>query len=215
MRPLNILRATSIILGVIGFAQVGFAQTIVGSAHDLRAVGGSLPAAGGEICVVCHAPHNNQNAATELLWNRASTGAVFTTYSSDTFDGGAGGRGTAAPQPSGTSLQCLSCHDGTLAVDAYGSVPGTGLLMGAIGSGSGDFGTDLSNEHPISVPIAGDTDGNINVNPVGPGGPLPLFGGNIECGTCHDVHNENTAGAFLLYIDNSADSALCQECHQK
>jgi hypothetical protein len=210
MKILKLLRATSIVLGVIGFAPIVSAQTIVGSAHDLRGLGGSLPAVGGEICVVCHAPHNNQNAATELLWNRATTAEVFVTYSSDTFDGGTGGRGTPAPQPSGTSLQCLSCHDGTLAVDAYGQVAGAPTLMGGINPNA-DFGTDLSNDHPISIPIAGDTDGNINTTPAG----LPLFSGNIECGTCHDVHNEDAVGANLLYIDNAADSALCQECHQK
>jgi hypothetical protein len=210
MKIRKLLQATLIVLGVIGFAPIVSAQTIVGSAHDMRGLGPDFPAGGGEICVVCHAPHNNQNAATELLWNRASTAEVFITYSSDTFDGGAGGRGTPAPQPSGTSLQCLSCHDGTLAVDAYGQVAGT-TLMDTINSNA-DFGTDLSNDHPISIPIAGDTDGNINTSPTG----LPLFSGDIECGTCHDVHNEDAvAGTPLLYIDNSANSALCQECHQK
>lgn len=202
----------ALLLAVFCFPSVAYAQ-IAGSAHDLRGLGPDFPAANGEICVVCHAPHNNQNTAGELLWNRGSQTVAFTTYSSATLDGGLGGRGTAAPQPSGVSLQCLGCHDGTLAVDAYGQVSGT-TVIDTINS-EADLGTNLANDHPISIPIVGDTDGDINESPAGPNGPLPLFAGNIECGTCHDVHNEDTAGSKLLYIDNSVDSALCQECHQK
>ena len=44
---------------VAGLFFVGTASAqIAGTAHDLSAVTG----AGAEVCVVCHAPHNNQNA---------------------------------------------------------------------------------------------------------------------------------------------------------
>ena len=50
-------------------------------------------------------------------------------------------------QPDGVSLLCLSCHDGTVALDAYGGDPGN---AGTIGD-QFDLGTDLNNDHPISI----------------------------------------------------------------
>jgi predicted CXXCH cytochrome family protein len=201
-----VVAAALIALPTIAFAQIS------GSAHDLS--GGGL--SGGEICNVCHTPHNADDTVSDApLWDHEVTAtASFTLYSSTTLDATVG-------QPSGVSKLCLSCHDGTVAVDAFGGAAGT-TLIGAVDTGSGDFGTDLSNDHPISftynTALSG-TDGELfdpSVDTTSLGGTIAadmLFSDNMECASCHDVHNANGNTALLL-IDN-ASSALCLTCHDK
>lgn len=130
----------------------------------------------GEVCVYCHTPHGAQNSSAPL-WNRTlPTTGNYTPYSSTTIDTNGG----TIPQPDGISLACLSCHDGTIAVDAIINAPGSGTAWGgpvapnhyalnpAGGVGScllchnqdtfvgGNFtpaalGQNLSNQHPISM----------------------------------------------------------------
>jgi formate-dependent nitrite reductase cytochrome c552 subunit len=69
-----------------------------------------------EACVYCHVPHESSTAAP--LWNRQmpeTTGYVM--YSSPHFDSNPG------RAPDGISLACLSCHDGSIAVDAVLNTP--------------------------------------------------------------------------------------------
>ena len=65
---------------------------ITGSAHDFS----SQAWAGGQVCIVCHAPHNSQ-----APWCRCGTGATtsttFTLYGSPTF--GAPASPPAPPRP--------------------------------------------------------------------------------------------------------------------
>jgi formate-dependent nitrite reductase cytochrome c552 subunit len=57
------------------------------------------------------------------LWNRAlPIDTTYQTYGSPNFDGA----GPTAGKPKGVSLACLSCHDGTVAVDALINGPGSG-----------------------------------------------------------------------------------------
>ena len=75
---------------VAGFASLSFGQTIVGSAHDFSDGTGYLADAwnvSNEICITCHAPHNNLNAEGELLWNHTlSADGIYTPYDSPTMD---------------------------------------------------------------------------------------------------------------------------------
>ncbi len=104
------------------------AGSIVGSRHDLlglnqRGYGTeSGPMTGAtfnnynERCVYCHTPHNASPAAP--LWNRElPVQSGYQMYSSPNFDSKPG------PAPDGISLACLSCHDGTVAVDAVLNKP--------------------------------------------------------------------------------------------
>lgn len=121
-----------------------------------------------EVCVFCHTPHGADSRAP--LWNRsmATTGA-YTPYASSTIDTGGG----VIPQPDGISLACLSCHDGTIALDALRNQPGSGaIITGTINSAGWTFQNlpnspadntlpedgritnltrDLSDDHPISM----------------------------------------------------------------
>jgi predicted CXXCH cytochrome family protein len=138
--------------------------------------------------------------------------AVFTPYDSATLDATPG-------QPAGVSLLCLSCHDGTVAIDSFGGATGTSFV-----SGAALVGTDLANDHPIGFTYdaalnAADPEVNDPTTTVsGLGGNIDvdmLFGlsnDQLECASCHNVHDD-LFGNFL--IKDNAASALCLTCHDK
>ncbi len=199
---------------VAGFSSVSFAQSIVGSPHDFS----NQTFARGEICLPCHAPHNNQVVTDAPLWNHEVTTAVYTTYTSPTLD--AGTPPGSLDQPGGVSKLCLSCHDGTVAVDAFGGQPGTIFIFG-----DANLGTDFSNDHPISFiydTTLAATDGELFDPATAPSGIAGstgtiaqdmLFADRVECASCHDVHN--SFGFDELLLKSNAASALCLTCHDK
>jgi predicted CXXCH cytochrome family protein len=199
---------------VLLFAPISFGQSIKGSAHDFS---GQTWNATGEICIVCHTPHNaNTTVANSPLWNHALTAtSSFTLYSSavsSTFNGTTG-------QPDASSKLCLSCHDGTVALENFSGNTGGSHMI----SGANNLGINLSNDHPISFDYNAalvSTDGGLNdpaTAPSGLGGTIEqkmLFGGKMQCASCHDVHNSATGTTHLLLTSNAA-SALCLTCHKK
>lgn len=77
----------------------------------------------GEICVYCHTPHGANTAAAVPLWNRSlPTTTTYTTY--DKLN--TSSLTQAVYQPGAASLPCLSCHDGSQAIDAIINMPGSG-----------------------------------------------------------------------------------------
>ena len=147
-------------------------QLITGSPHDLQAAFGVT-----DICVFCHTPHAATTDAP--LWNKPATGSSYTTYDnniSQTLDAPLASDGPGAtPAIGSVSLACLTCHDGTQAMDTVINAPGHGFDgaggattptrigdilvpvdadadIGSIGSsGIADLTTDLSNDHPIGI----------------------------------------------------------------
>ncbi len=77
----------------------------------------------GEVCVYCHTPHGAGVALQAPLWNRTSSNTAgyvtYNTLGSATLTGN-----VTTPGPA--SLTCLSCHDGTVAVDSIINMPGSG-----------------------------------------------------------------------------------------
>ena len=191
---------------VAAFTAVSMAG-IKNTDHDLSGTGGTT-----EICIFCHTPHNADiSVADAPLWNHELTGSTFTPYSSATLTA------TDVGQPDGISKLCLSCHDGVTNLDAYGGKPG-----GTIMTGGAVIGEDLSDDHPISFTYndaLASADGGLwppSSTNSGLGGTIQadmLFSDKLECGSCHDVH-DNTLQPFLR-IDNSLESALCLTCHDK
>ncbi len=242
---------------------------VAGSFHDLSTQTGNTD----EVCVFCHTPHGAATAAAVPLWNKVlSDPTIYTRYSSlngTTLDG-------AEADVGSVSLACLSCHDGTQAMDVVLNAPGSGAYNAAgieIDAGAiGNMGsppvrsleTDLTDDHPISIQYAGggcvgtDTDGaspcttlgdadfnqpvktTINAIPIwwvdssaGTTGvrestDMQLYtrfetgfdaSGEpfVECGSCHDPHNDATAGigsVAFLRVQNTA-SQICTACHVK
>lgn len=174
----------------------------------------------GEICAPCHTPHQALTN-TVPLWNHApsANAGSFTPYPS-----GAGTTMAATPgQPSGVSLMCLGCHDGSVALAAYGADAGSPTNSTTIASGAlVGSGGDMSLDHPISFAYAdstGDTYIKATTASVPSGGTIAdlLTAGNMECSSCHDVHAQDGDAATadgLLIVDN-AGSALCLTCHDK
>ncbi|NOY37462.1 MAG: cytochrome c3 family protein [Chlorobi bacterium] len=192
--------------GLFSFT-VSFGQ-ITGSAHDFSGQSWAT----GILCGVCHTPHNaNGTVANAPLWNHEVTTSSYTLYSSPTLD-------ATVNQPSASSKLCLSCHDGTVALENFGGVTtGTNFI-----TGNALLGTDLSTEHPISFvynTALATADGELydpSTQNSGLGSTIAndlLFSGSLECASCHDVHNTQN-NSYLLRIDNTG-SALCLTCHNK
>jgi hypothetical protein len=195
---------------------------VASTPHNLSVDGPGTAKATSEtqVCVFCHTPHGATNSPGTPLWNRALSGQTYTTYSSSSLD--AETIAGQLDQPAGSSKLCLSCHDGTLAISSVNvlggqvnvSVPMSGLGPGdTMPPGEGELtgftrnlGTDLSNDHPISLTY--DTnlattdgelrdpavEGHIAVRAPGVRPPVPLeatgAGGaaQVQCASCHDPH---------------------------
>jgi len=180
---------------------------ISGSKHDFSGTGWAIgPSGGAEICVPCHTPHNADLSVTDApLWNHEVTTATFDLYSSSTLN-------ATMAQPTGISKLCLSCHDGTVALENFGGNTGGSNFI----TGNALLGTNLKNDHPVGFTYDAalaaadgelvDPSANATVNGL-------LFSGQLECASCHDVHN-STGNAYLLQINN-VGSALCLTCHVK
>jgi len=188
-----------------------------GSAHDFTSATWNRK---GELCLPCHTPHNGSSAVP--LWNHANSLAVFVMYNKTASSQNS----PPAGQPSPSSLSCLSCHDGITALDAFGGNPGTWNMANAPDRYKSEsiLGTDLSNDHPISIPYNTSValaDGKL-YDPVTAFSGLPsggtirkdmLFNDKVECSSCHDVHN-SMGNSRLLKKENTG-SALCLTCHDK
>ena len=148
-----------------------------------------------ELCNVCHTPHNADNTTVKPspLWNHKVTATNYSSlYSSPTLN--------AVPtQPTSISKLCLSCHDGTVAVDSFGVKIGENYVSTKSWPYAIQIaiGTNLSNHHPVSIrydsalaaknPKLKNPDTSLS----GLGGTIShdlLNGGVLECSSCHDVH---------------------------
>lgn len=256
----------------VGWAGLGSAG-IVGSHHDMTSAesqvnAGADPLNTTEVCVFCHTPHGADTSAAVPLWNKGlPSSASFTTYDqlgTSTLDGEVLSVGSV-------SLACLSCHDGTQAMDSVinapgkdGFVPGGAPIAGNVlmtndlDQLAPVLGTDLQDDHPVGVEYAGgacagatadcdpaaattgdadfvtaqyDTVNGQNVFWVDVAGgtadrrektDMILYtrtftagaGPSVECGSCHDPHNDAEQPLMFLRTDN-AGSGVCLACHIK
>lgn len=202
----SILLTASILLLIPGAAS---ALSVVGSEHDLS---GTNAADDGRVCAYCHTPHNASSSVVPL-WNRDLIDTGFTMYASPTIDM------TIATKPQGVSLACLSCHDGTIAVDQLFGDPWNADGSNVIDPTEGAYlGKDLGNDHPISITYNAALDLKFVSAGSGKVGALPLFGTSalpgtgdqVECASCHSVHDDQNMP--FLRIKNT-NSALCTTCH--
>jgi hypothetical protein len=241
----------SFVIGlVLAMGSVAMAITtgagITGTLHDLSTTGSGGIAIGQasetRICIFCHTPHFSAKATDPgmagvnyyPLWNHEmSSIATYVTYTNG-FENSSmisAQLNATVGQPGGVSKLCLSCHDGSIAVNSYGHYQGNPT----VGAGSGSTGIimpgsfkigasgDLSNHHPIgfnyaavsavddeiydaSTPLNGGT--GLTINDV-------LWAGKVECVSCHSVHNKKNEGFKFLWVNDNNASALCLSCHNK
>jgi predicted CXXCH cytochrome family protein len=185
---------------------------VVNSKHNMGNYTGQGGAVGaGDVCYFCHAAHNTGTIAP--LWARTNpTNGGYQTFSS----------GTISVNIAGTvddfSLACMSCHDGTVAVNQ--------TIKGKLGTNAGNvyvavgntrIGPDLRNDHPVSLqwPAPDATNGLLASVPA----PFRTYNTNrgatnltaaLTCGSCHAVH-DTTFSKFLRA--NPAAAGFCALCH--
>jgi hypothetical protein len=158
------IRAIAAACAMVAFSGAAVAQTIAGSPHDLSS-GDAANSDNNEVCAYCHTPHGGSNDDGPL-WNKPATGSTYTTYDSTTIDGV-----VLTNDPAPVSMACLTCHDGTQAIDAVINAPGSGSnatnLRGGvtIGNGFANLGADLSNDHPIAIQYGGFNPGSGQIDP--------------------------------------------------
>jgi predicted CXXCH cytochrome family protein len=211
------------------------AQTNVGISG--KGTPGETTGVDSQVCVFCHTPHGSTDSADAPIWNKpalaGNTGVLgtekYTRYASTTLDATNVAVGSV-------SLACLSCHDGTQAMNAVVNAPGSGndqslyeasAAMGTNADSNGveipNLSTDLSNDHPISMQYAGGgckvgagthtaacgtlTDPDF-VTPVGNSiNNTPMWWVNTDAGT---GFNDMTAGATI-----GGDAVTGQNTRQK
>lgn len=175
-----------------------------------------------EACVYCHTPHGGRTERP--LWNRRlSTGGyrMPETPVSMVMDA----------QPSGTAQLCLSCHDGTVALDDVlnpplthtgPSAPGEPIKRCATDCHKGGdpkggfnwekvwFDTDLRRQHPFSITYDPARAAGFQPAAAVEAAGLRLEDGKVQCNTCHEPHSQ--ANGKFLRIPNTGGS-LCLVCH--
>lgn len=192
------------------------AGTIAGSAHDFSNYSWS----GGQVCIACHDPHNASTSVTVApQWNHALTTQSYALYSTPSLKAQVG-------QPGMLSKLCLSCHDGTVALDSFGGTTGSQYV-----STANNVGTTLKDDHPIGFTydtalanLNGSlfdpasktvTVGSGSTTQSGTISSMMLFSGQLECPSCHDAHNKYTADATGLLRITASGGAICMACHNK
>lgn len=142
MKKLNLLLAGAALCLPL-LAQAGTNRGIEGSVHDFSNVTNNTWNTRSGVCSPCHQAHHTDPNQLIPLWNHATSVASFTMYDSPTMNA------TLDATPSGSSLACLSCHDGTVAINA--SISGVSGTNGPIFiDESAQIGPDLHTTHPIS-----------------------------------------------------------------
>lgn len=213
------------VLLVVAFAIPTMASAgISNTKHNLSSTGpGSVHFSdtGVDMCRFCHMPHN-ADTSRGTLWARAApTGTAFTSPTA-TSDGTPllatnGALGVA-------SQKCLSCHDGTVAlnttVNKFGAI---NIVASSIAGGNtsnvgGNIflrGTmqyaDLNGQHPVGIPFA-HTAGSAAVNAQY---GSPSLSGCLD-GATMCVTGASGGGAYLKLFGTAVTDARleCGSCHE-
>lgn len=190
------------------------ATSIKDTKHNLGTAGTGtvhLTAGTDEVCVFCHTPHGGA-LATAPLWNKNLPATTYQLYGSTggesaTLDGTILAVGSV-------SQACLSCHDGTQAMDNMINAPGSGgfnaggarpagyvwtgaAADGLMPAGVTNLGSDLRNDHPIGAPYCG--------------GGLTDTGGTCVDPDFKAVSTSLINGAIQFWVDTTGGTAGTRE----
>jgi len=205
----------------LGFPVAAWGQTgLASSRHDFT--DDATVAGGVGLCTFCHTPHSAQE--TKLLWNHTASAETYTW--SDLTETTGGTPLTGFDQNwGGVSKNCLSCHDGTVAIGDVAwfraAAPATPLfadkhdqltdpykLTGKLGGGDGD----LAGNHPVAVPFPFQSAAN-TYNSITSGAQAVLSGWVADPETLgirlfHDIGGGSVAGAVA-----GSTGIECSSCH--
>jgi hypothetical protein len=193
---------------------------ILGSPHDFSSQSWNTdPADPATVCSTCHTPHHADSSVVPL-WSHQTTATTFKMYNNANV-AVANLQATVDAQPAGPSKACLSCHDGTVAINTYGGAN----LSARITHGSPVYITnsanvtaeavgDLTHSHPISLSFTPSIVGsganqdkwlyNPNTTPV-----LTPDSGTFVPG------NDMTINGFLLGGNNRLECTSCHDVHNQ
>ena len=197
--------------------------------HDLQDSVTSTPLG----CETCHLPHTSPTYGRSFLWAWKNLPSNLPTYVTPTNPSGALALPTGVNGNS-RSMLCFSCHDATSVanngITSANIIAGAGLPYPLVTT-TGGTSTQLETEHPVDAifPTTNDYVQPTILGSLGMYGTtatvgvdaLPLWDSlyHVECGTCHDVHNDYPAnkgpagGIPFLRVANTNGTALCRECH--
>ncbi len=180
--------------------------------------------AGVDMCRFCHMPHN-ANTTQGTLWARpAPTGTGFTSPT-------ATANGTPLPATNAAlgsaSQKCLSCHDGSVAmnttVNKFGTYTQVAATISATATGNVTVSggnvflasnlayTNLNGQHPVGIPFAGQVGSSAVTAQYGTATAAGCQAGIPEC-----VSGASAGGAYLKLFANSggAFQVECGTCHE-
>jgi hypothetical protein len=217
MKMMNTVLRGTLATGALLFTGVAFAG-IANTPHNLgsNGPGPNNYNATGDLCVFCHTPHGSDTAAPVALWNRKlpadPVAKGYVTYDSlgtSTLDG-------KTTLVGSVSIACLSCHDGTQAMNVVLNAPGsggwnpnvdpgvpqagwTGPASTANPAGSLNYATasiveiglDLRNDHPVGIQYGGG--GQDTANP----------GGTFKDQDFVNTANELIGGTRIWWVDTA------------
>ena len=221
MKYLGLIVLAIVLFSASSFAQPSNTSVITNTAHNFSLASWNDANTGGtgkQICQPCHTPHNAVHKM-EALWNHNSGSDNYVTWESSFVNGA-----YTFTEVGETSKLCLDCHDGQIAMSAFGGGSGTGNKMGGTPGqwGSMNLGTDLSDDHPINAPYTVTMvngvpsspkfevkNGSVYVKPItGWDGSNAIYGSGklrltntgtdyrVDCTTCHTPHGSaNTSKA--------------------
>ncbi len=228
MKYARILGLVLIVLTAsVSFAARAPKSAVFGSAHDFKT---AYSGASYTLCNFCHTAHKFGSAPTGpgyLLWNHTlSNVASYGVYTSDSM--------RSTPTDLGGQLVvsnlCLSCHDGTVAINSWYEGQAAAnfqpLPQGTLFMPNDTTVRDLTKQHPVNfVYPDATTAAAIGMQPaastssVDGNGNVPLFSGTMQCATCHDPHAGPSSGAHLFFRTfpstpaQTQTGSSCVYCH--
>ncbi len=177
-----------LVVSILSASGVAWATSGAGTLHDLSSTTWS-----DDVCIYCHVSMGVELGKGDPTWN------------------------PAASSPGRISDWCMSCHDGTVAVDKFHNPPTD--PAGSFIAGRASSGTNLNNDHPLNFSYDGALAASnrklarpFSSDWVDAAQTLPLFEGTLQCPTCHNPHNNSNPP--FLNVSNGR-SALCLTCHLK
>lgn len=222
MKKILAFVACTIMAGAtMAYAGMPAASGISGSKHDMNMYNGW----GGQIdnysrvCVFCHTPHNATNEKDDQgngypLWNHTFSSTKFDSYA---WAASANLAINIEDPMMGPSRLCMSCHDGSIAIDQHGTTAGSVNL-----SGDAAVGKDgLTNDHPIGFSyLLAQSTRNSKTDTTPQGQELRdvklRFAGSIipaTSSTEFDKVEEDTAARTIESVLYNKEYVTCASCH--
>lgn len=199
---LHILLAQILFIACTPLAAQELADRVVNGPHNLLA---GKAAKEQEVCIRCHTPKVSETIAP--LWDRDLVPTTAKALPAATAPPG---------RPTGSSKECLTCHDGMIAMGNIVSPDRqieTAQKLTTLSHGVRTSLTDLSDDHPVSFKFdhaLASKNAKLR-DPTTLTGAVRLDkGGAMQCTSCHDPH-DNSNSKFLVM--GNASSQLCNSCH--